>query len=580
VWDAFRKWHGYIRFDLTGLPQGKVVTATLRLMQVGKVEVLGGPCNVEVYRLKSIGDNVCEWQEETLNDTNFTTWSALPQNVSVSVEGLWVYDVTKAVADWLTGDTDKPDQPIAPNCGFHLYDPDFGKPDAPIQRWIDFSSKEGNVPPLLTVTIALDLDGDGYFGDTDCNEEDPAINPGAVEECDGVDQDCDGAADDEGCDGVDNDCDGQVDEGEDLCGDGQMCLFHKCMKTCYDECSGPYDLKCEKNGDGVWQKYGCKNADADPCLDWYVAETCDTLPFCEYGSCSFNCVDECDPEDIGKKTCVEGYVGDWYVADCADYDGDGCLDWGDFKPCGPSATCADGVCGIPCFDSCPKLGIIECLVDLIHVQACYDFNGDGCVEYDDIGMCDPVTQTCAGGECFTICEPECEIGTMKCASDGEGAQLLLCKANPQVSQCGQWVLKEPCPGGCNADETGCADGPVEVGQEVVDGLDVIEVVEVVEAVEAVETSDVGQPEPAPDVVTPPDGPADVPAEAVPDVPVQPDAAAADGPPDGTVPAGIEEGISEKDRGCQTGSGAGTGGMAMLVLLMVALLGAGRRTAGR
>lgn len=43
---------------------------------------------------------------------------------------------------------------------------------------------------------ATDADGDGYdddaFGGTDCNDADPLTYPGAYEECDGVDNDCDG----------------------------------------------------------------------------------------------------------------------------------------------------------------------------------------------------------------------------------------------------------------------------------------------------------------------------------------------------------------------------------------------------
>ena len=40
-----------------------------------------------------------------------------------------------------------------------------------------------------------DVDGDGYTSDTDCNDANAAINPGASEVCDGIDNNCNGNID-------------------------------------------------------------------------------------------------------------------------------------------------------------------------------------------------------------------------------------------------------------------------------------------------------------------------------------------------------------------------------------------------
>ena len=68
-----------------------------------------------------------------------------------------------------------------------------------------------------TQVEVIDADGDGFPEDEDCEDSDATINPDAVEVCDGVDNNCDGATDE----GFDADEDGQFSA--DQCADGTDC---------------------------------------------------------------------------------------------------------------------------------------------------------------------------------------------------------------------------------------------------------------------------------------------------------------------------------------------------------------------
>mgnify|MGYP000713246903 CR=1 FL=1 len=160
--------------------------------------------------------------------------------------------------------------------------------------------KDGDGTVTDTAALVVDEDGDGYAGDEDCNDTDASVGPGAVEVCDGVDNDCDGAIDEgvltvsfldadgdgfgdptqpveacgtaegavsnandcddsaadtypgatEVCDGDDEDCDGEIDEGttttvySDADGDGfgdaaterEACTVESGFVTVADDC--------------------------------------------------------------------------------------------------------------------------------------------------------------------------------------------------------------------------------------------------------------------------------------------------------------------------------------------------------
>lgn len=136
-----------------------------------------------------------------------------------------------------------------------------------------------------------DDDGDGYtttdVGGDDCNDGDPEINPGVIEQCgDGKDNDCNGEADDCG-----NDADGDgydsVDAGGDDCDDADDTVNPGADEVCDDEidndCNDFVDDGCTSNpdadGDGV-DSIGAGGTDCDDADNTVfpgALEVCDTV---------------------------------------------------------------------------------------------------------------------------------------------------------------------------------------------------------------------------------------------------------------------------------------------------------------
>ncbi len=260
-----------------------------------------------------------------------------------------------------------------------------------------------------------DADDDGYLDITecyrlsgvwDCDDDDVAVNPGGVESCNGLDDDCDGLFDEvdadgdgasfcldcddadpfrhdgaaEACDGIDNDCDGEIDEIWDDDGDG------------WSPCGGDCDDDSESiNPDAVELCDGLDNncddqVDETSDLDADGVATCEGD--CDDGDASvFPGADEvCD----GKDTDCDAST-----AEDADTDGDG------FTLC--RGDCDDSV-------AAAYPGAIE---------VCDGADND-CNGYPDE---DPSCWTCTDSSTYRVCATATNWDTAKLVCESFGMEL-------------------------------------------------------------------------------------------------------------------------------------------------------------
>ena len=295
-----------------------------------------------------------------------------------------------------------------------------------------------------------DVDGDGYSTDEgDCDDTDPAVNPGVAETCNDIDDDCSGAPDDidedgdgsspcggppdcndasaivfpgnvEECDGVDNDCNGVADDGFDEdedtfttcegdCDDGAPLIHPEAMETCNeidDDCDEQVDEGFDQDGDGV--------------------RTCDSPPDCNdnHNGIYPGADEQCDGQDWN----CDGIAGnadldsDGYAecnGDCDD--GQGAINPGATEECNSADDDCDG-----------------------QIDEDFDLDGDGwtscggdCADADwstnpdAAEECDGLDQDCdtlidedfdADGDGFTTCSlpvPDCDDGNAAINPDAE-----------------------------------------------------------------------------------------------------------------------------------------------------------------
>lgn len=109
----------------------------------------------------------------------------------------------------------------------------------------------------------VDNDGDGFNRKLDCNDNDATIRPGAIELCDGKDNNCNGA--------IDENAQYMVDNGSGKCINGVI-VIEKCSSH-YADCDNDFRNGCETDLNSSQQNCGaCGNA-------------CSDLEICALGIC-------------------------------------------------------------------------------------------------------------------------------------------------------------------------------------------------------------------------------------------------------------------------------------------------------
>ncbi len=221
-----------------------------------------------------------------------------------------------------------------------------------------------NDPSCLSGPTCTDADGDMYFaeggscGPQDCNDNNPAINPGAAEHCsDNIDNNCDGLTDGQdslacpapspactdadqdgffaqaGCntmqdcddfdnlvfpgateicvDGVDNDCDGMIDEGCNTSVDDGQSLYRDNCASCHREL--PDSDVCGESAEDILEAIAENEggmAFLSSLSDAQIKSIADALKNCQHRT------DEYDSDEYDS----DGYDSDRYDSDRHDSD--------------------------------------------------------------------------------------------------------------------------------------------------------------------------------------------------------------------------------------------------------------------
>ena len=278
----------------------------------------------------------------------------------------------------------------------------------------EVEDKDGLTLATDTAALSTDGDGDGFPADVDCNDGDASVGPGAVEVCDGIDNNCDGQVD-EGVlttSFVDEDGDGYGDPDQPLeacgtaegaspnandCDDRNADIFPGAAEVCNgidEDCDDEVDegvtitAFTDADGDG----FGDPTTEVQVCAaasdQVLVSDDCDDNDPDAWPGNPEVC-DEADNDCNGETD--EGVTTTYYRDD----DGDG---WGGFSGTTEGCTVPEGYAA--------DLGDCDDTDVAFHPGALEDdctdpndYNCDGSVEYADADADGwPACQDCDDGE--------------------------------------------------------------------------------------------------------------------------------------------------------------------------------------
>jgi hypothetical protein len=162
-------------------------------------------------------------------------------------------------------------------------------------------------------------------------------------------------------------------------------------------CVGVPDDGCFTEGSTLCDGQ-CVDTASDPSNCGACGVVCEPAVACVLGTCGAesrsthvqpeSCQDECPAE--GERRCAKPTEN--AVLHCDDFDGDGCLEWGELSPCAGGQTCSQGACEGECTEDCEGTDQApqECIAP---DEDCVSFD-DCCDEPDQGYHCCPIFHIC------------------------------------------------------------------------------------------------------------------------------------------------------------------------------------------